>query len=203
MTMAMYNLRWTIYNGDTAIYTQIGNYCDHRELTPFQRTSTSRRVVAPWGRVLVVGTAKKKEGKRRHAQTRSCTATGPCRSFSKKQFRESGSSWLVQSPSWRRGRFDWALPSSDHSSCHRRLRDRRLRSNSSFALEYVARTRTFILKSHFRLNHFCQVLFTIFWSSCVLIIQDGPPAVSTTATMIVHRELNVLHSGKQAGETKS
>lgn len=58
----MYNLRWTIYNGDTAIYTQIGNYCDHRELTPFQRTSTSRRVVAPWGRELVVGTAKKKKG---------------------------------------------------------------------------------------------------------------------------------------------
>lgn len=116
------------------LYIQIRNYCDHRELTPFQRTSTSGRVVAPWGREVVVGTAKR-EGKRRHAQNLSCTATGPCRSFSKKQFRESGSSSLVQSPpSWWCGRFDWALPSSDHSSCQRRLRDRRLRSNSSFAL---------------------------------------------------------------------
>lgn len=119
--------------------------------------------------------------KKKRAPAQSRTATGPCRSFSKKQFRESGSSSLERSPppSWC-DRFDWALPSSDHSSCQRRFRERRLRSNSSFALAYVARTRTLVRRSHFRLNHFCQAPFIIFSSSCVLTVKDTQPAVSTT-----------------------
>lgn len=131
----------------------------------------------------------KKEGKRRHTQTQSCTATGPCRSFSKKQFKESGSSSLAQSPPSWCSRFGWE-PRSDHNSCHRRFRVIRFCSSSSLALAYVARTRTFILRSHFRLNHFCQALLTIICSSCVLITQVGPPAISTTATMLVQIALD-------------
>lgn len=117
-------------------------------------------VVAPWGREVVVGTAREK--KRRHTQCRSRTATGSCRSFSKKQFRESGSSSpaLTPPPSWF-ARFGWE-PNSDHNSCQRRFRFSRLRSSSSLALAYVARTRTFVLRSHLRPNHFCQAMFTIF-----------------------------------------
>lgn len=139
----------------------------------------------PWGREDGSGNCKRKETTW-HSQTLSVGAAGtdPQRSFSKKQFSERGSSsgWR-SSPRSRCTRFGRVLI-SDHSCCQRRLRLSRLRSSSSFALAYVARTRTFTRRSHFRPSHFCSAPFTIFCSSCVFATVDAV-AASTAVTIVL------------------